>query len=160
MMGLYEKAFSFLGMKGFIIIGAILVALVGGYIGILKWDNMSLTTDLANEKVKVSEAKEEITNLKAKIEIVSTDLNQSLLTIDDTNKKLKAIEIDHEAKVRDFNEKQKVLTEKLATTSKILATQSRINDLNITTPEQRAKVLDAVRAIDVLYGFGQLEDKK
>jgi chromosome segregation ATPase len=159
-MWLYKKAFSFLGMKGFIIIGAILVALVGGYIGVLKWNNMSLTTDLANEKVKVSKANEEITNLKAKIEIVSTDLSQSLLTIDDTNKKLKAIEVDREAKIKDFNEKQKTLEGKLATASKILSTQSRINDLNITTPEQRAKVLDAVRAVDVLYGFGQLEDKK
>jgi chromosome segregation ATPase len=115
---------------------------------------------LANEKVKVSKANEEITNLKAKIEIVSTDLSQSLLTIDDTNKKLKAIEVDREAKIKDFNEKQKTLEGKLATASKILSTQSRINDLNITTPEQRAKVLDAVRAVDVLYGFGQLEDKK
>lgn len=155
--------FTLLGGKKnaiLLIVGAIIVAVVGGYIVSLKLQISDLRNDNADLVVEMSEKDKKITNLNAKIEIVNTDLVQAKAEIEDSNDRLEAIAIDRDQKMAEFATKQRNLENKLKESSKILNIQSSINDLNITTPEQRAKVLDAVRAVDVLYGFGQLEDKK
>lgn len=160
---LLTMLFTLLGGKKnaiLLIVGAVIVAVVGGYIVSLKLQISDLRNDNADLVVEMSEKDKKITNLNAKIEIINNDLVQANTEIEDSNDRLEAIAIDRDQKMAEFATKQKSLEKKLKDASAILNIQSSINDLNITTPQQKAKVLDAVRAIDVLYGFGRDGEQK